>query len=90
MLGLIALPSLGIVTLSRVSLGSEIQVPTEENEERLPGTVHCRTQLRRVRDIRESNALQPILRFNNALRLSRPLPVIGHRYANGLLAPIRC
>ena len=81
MLGLIALPSLGIVTLSRVSLGSEIQVP---------GTVHCRTQLRRVRDIRESNALQPILRFNNALRLSRPLPVIGHRYANGLLAPIRC
>ncbi|WP_246105786.1 hypothetical protein [Rosistilla ulvae] len=91
MLVLLALPSLGLtMSTSRSLFGKERPVETEEVEER----VACSSQRRE----RASRPLQRVLaavlstpaRWSTLRAIARPMPIDGHRIANGLLAPMRC
>ncbi|QDV70488.1 hypothetical protein Poly24_42120 [Rosistilla carotiformis] len=91
MLVLLALPSLGITSsASRSLLGNERQTETEEVEERVVCSSQRRERANRSFDRMSIHAqFDYIARFTSRV-IALPLPVDGHRIANGLLAPMRC
>ncbi|WP_253155150.1 hypothetical protein [Stieleria tagensis] len=91
MLVLFALPSLGITTtLSRISPGSENQSQAEELEERVPCSSQRRERIRRSPEESPYFAAHfAAVKSSIRIRIS-PRVIVGHRLANGNLAPLRC
>lgn len=95
MLALFALPSFGISTmLSRVALGYETPGANSSQSEELEERVPCSTERREQSQRCQRHLGRPFSCWTIAPRLVCRVEfrraIVGHRLANGFLAPIRC
>ncbi|WP_146599715.1 hypothetical protein [Novipirellula aureliae] len=90
-LAVFSLAGFGVTTVAaRTTLASEVLVETKEVQERLPSSV-----VQRVRAFQLNKRCPPASAVYDTQRrvertIAGPLPIVGHRLANGFLAPIRC
>lgn len=91
LLFLLALSSFGITApLPRISQGNESESQIEEVESRELACSEYRSCSRRSTSASQYTCSRQTARPPRLCSAVRPRAIVGHRLANGLLAPIRC